>query len=84
MSQQQLCMSTAEEHDIPSMCNVGFVLLAGGKGSRMKANMPKQCVINATQIKSVDKNSIKEKIGTLSKVKMNEVHDGLRLIMNIP
>ena len=46
--------------------------------------MPKRCVINATQIKSVDKNSIKEKTGTLSTVKMNEVHDGLRLIMNIP
>ena len=27
---------------IPSMDDVGFVLLAGGKGSRMKANLPKQ------------------------------------------
>ena len=46
--------------------------------------MPKQCVINATQIKSDDKNSSKEKIGTLTKVKMDEVYDGLILIMNIP
>ena len=29
-----------------------------------EANLPKKCVINTTQIKSVDKKSIKEKIGT--------------------
>lgn len=28
--------------DIPDMSDVGFVILAGGKGSRMKASMPKQ------------------------------------------
>jgi mRNA interferase MazF len=49
-----------------------------------EANIPKKCVINATQIKSVDKKSIKEKIGTLSKRRMDEVHDGLKLIMSIP
>jgi mRNA interferase MazF len=57
----------------------GNVVLRKGE-----ANIPKRCVINATQIKSVDKNSIREKIGTLSKAKMDEVHGGLRLIMNIP
>jgi mRNA interferase MazF len=39
-----------------------------------EANLPKRCVINTTQIKSVDKKSIKEKIGTLSKKRMDEVH----------
>jgi 2-C-methyl-D-erythritol 4-phosphate cytidylyltransferase len=35
--------STSEEEDIPpDMGDVGFVLLAGGKGSRMKADFPKQ------------------------------------------
>jgi len=52
-----------------------------GKG---EANLPKKCVINTTQIKSVDKKSIKEKIGTLSKKKMDGVHEGLKLIMTIP
>jgi mRNA interferase MazF len=46
-----------------------------------EANLPKRCVINMTQIKSVDKKSIKEKIGSLSKRRMEEVHDGLKLVL---
>ena len=57
----------------------GNVVLRKGE-----ANILKKCVINVTQIKSVDKKSIKEKIGTLSKRKMDEVHDGLKLIMSMP
>ena len=49
-----------------------------------EANLPKRCVINTTQIKSVNKKSIKEKIGTLSKKRMDEVHAGLKLILTIP
>jgi mRNA interferase MazF len=49
-----------------------------------EANLPKKCVINITQIKSVDKTSIKEKIGTLSKRRMDEVHEGLKLVLTIP
>lgn len=49
-----------------------------------EANVPKKCVINVTQIKSVDKTSIKEKIGTLSKKRIDEVHEGLKLVMNLP
>jgi mRNA interferase MazF len=48
-----------------------------------EANIPKKFVINATQIKSVDKQSIKEKIGTLSKKRMDEVYEGLKLVMNL-
>jgi mRNA interferase MazF len=57
----------------------GNVILRKGE-----ANLPKKCVINITQIKSVDKTSIKEKIGTLSKKRMDEVHEGLKLVMTIP
>ena len=57
----------------------GNVLLSKGE-----ANLPKKCVINVTQIKSVDKKSIKEKIGTLTKKRMEEVHFGLKLAMGIP
>ena len=57
----------------------GNVILRKGE-----ANIPKKCIMNVTQIKSVDKKSIKEKIGTLSKKRMDEVHDGLKLIMSIP
>jgi mRNA interferase MazF len=48
-----------------------------------EANLPKRCVINVSQIKSVDKKSIKEKIGTLSKEKMAAVEEGLRLILDL-
>jgi mRNA interferase MazF len=48
-----------------------------------EANMPKACVINATQVKSIDKGSIKEKIGTLSREKMSEAINGMKLIMSI-
>ncbi len=47
----------------------GNVVLRKGE-----ANMPKRCVINVTQIKSVDKTSLKEKIGSLSKKRMEEVY----------
>ena len=57
----------------------GNVILRKGE-----ANLPKKCVINTTQIKSVDKTSIKEKIGTLSKRKMDEVYEGLKLVLTIP
>ncbi|EMS80271.1 type II toxin-antitoxin system PemK/MazF family toxin [Desulfotignum phosphitoxidans] len=48
-----------------------------------EANLPRPSVINMTQIKTVDKRSLKEKIGTLSKDRMAQVHDGLNLIMDL-
>ena len=57
----------------------GNVPLAKGE-----ANMPKGCVINVTQLKSVDKSSLVEKIGTLPHQKMEQVVAGLKLIMDIP
>ncbi len=56
----------------------GNVVLRKGE-----ANMPKRCVVNTTQIKSVDKSSIKEKIGSLSKKRLTEIYNGLRLVMDI-
>ena len=49
-----------------------------------EANLPKRSVINMTQMKTVDKNSIKEKIGSLPKKRMIEVHEGIKLVMDIP
>jgi mRNA interferase MazF len=57
----------------------GNVVLRKGE-----ANLPKRCVINVTRIKSVDKKSITEKIGTLSKARVDEVHAGLKLVMELP
>ena len=49
-----------------------------------EANMPRKCVVNVTQVKSVDKQSLMEKIGTLSGERMTEVYDGIKLAMSIP
>ncbi len=57
----------------------GNVPLAKGE-----ANIPKRCVINVTQLKSVDKSSLVEKIGSLSSEKMEQVVSGLKLVMDIP
>ena len=57
----------------------GNVILRKGE-----ANLPKRSVVNMTQIKTVDKSSLKEKIGSLSKHRMAEVHEGMKLIMDIP
>ena len=48
-----------------------------------EANMPRKCVINVTQIKSVDKSSLTQKIGTLSDQKMTEVVHGVKLVMDL-
>lgn len=57
----------------------GNVVLKKGE-----ANMPKACVINMTQIKSVDKESLIELIGSLSGEKMEEVAQGMKLVMDVP
>jgi mRNA interferase MazF len=49
-----------------------------------EANMPKPCVINMTQVKSVDKDSLLEMIGTLSQQKMEEVAIGMKLVTDLP
>lgn len=66
--------STFKFADLP-----GNVALRKGE-----ANLPKKSVINLTQIKTVDKDSVKEKIGSLTKDRMEQVHHGLRLVMAIP
>jgi len=66
--------STLKFGDLP-----GNIILQKGE-----ANMSKRCVINVTQIKSVDKKSIKENIGALSEKRMAEVYQGLKLVMDIP
>lgn len=56
----------------------GNVILRKGE-----ANLPRKCVVNVSQIKSVDRSSLKEKIGSLSEKRMLEVNEGLKLLMDI-
>ena len=54
----------------------GNVLLARGE-----ANLPKQSVVNISQIFTVDKTQLGEKIGTLSAKRVRAILDGIGLLM---
>jgi mRNA interferase MazF len=53
----------------------GNVLLKKGEG-----NLPKNSVVNISQIMTIDKSDLSEKIGRLSSARINKVLDGLHLI----
>ena len=48
-----------------------------------EANLPKRSVVNITQLKTIDKLSLTEKIGALSKARMKEVQAGMKLVMDL-
>ena len=54
----------------------GNVLLSKGE-----ANLPKRSVVNVSQIVTVDKSDLVEKIGTLSHERIQEVLDGIHLVI---
>jgi mRNA interferase MazF len=54
----------------------GNVLLAKGE-----ANLPRPSVVNVSQIVTVDKSALKEKVGSLSKNRTLEIIEGLRLVL---
>ena len=56
----------------------GNIILQKGE-----ANLPKRSVVNLTQIKTVDKHSLKEKIGSLTQKRLADVYEGMKLIMDI-
>jgi len=56
----------------------GNIILQKGE-----ANLPKRSVVNLTQIKTVDKRSLKEKIGSLTQKRLADVYEGMMLIMDI-
>ncbi len=46
-----------------------------------EANLPKQSVVNVSQIFTVDKKDLAEKIGTLSHQRVRQILDGIRLVL---
>ena len=54
----------------------GNVLLAEGE-----ANLPKASVVNISQVFTVDKSQLDEKIGTLSAQRLRQILDGLQLLL---
>ena len=54
----------------------GNVLLESGEG-----NLPKQSVVNVSQIYTVDKSQLDEYIGTLSSARVREIINGIKLVV---
>ena len=54
----------------------GNVLLEPGE-----ANLPKQSVVNVSQIYTVDKSQLDEYIGTLSPARVREIINGIKLVV---
>ena len=54
----------------------GNVLLEKGE-----AGLPKQSVVNVSQIFTVDKRNLGEKIGALSRQRVRQILDGVRLVI---
>ena len=54
----------------------GNVMLEKGE-----ASLPKQTVVNVSQIFTVDKRDLGEKIGTLSRQRVRQILDGVRLVL---
>ena len=46
-----------------------------------EANLPKSCVANVTQIETLDKASLEQKLGTLRQDRVTEILDGLELVL---
>ena len=48
--------------------------------SKGEANLPKKSVVNITQIFTLNKSDLSEKIGTLSKQRINQILEGIQLL----
>jgi mRNA interferase MazF len=54
----------------------GNVLLTPGEG-----NLPEQSIVNVSQLSTVDKRELRDKIGTLDGERMREVLRGINLLL---
>ena len=48
-----------------------------------EANLPKQSVVVVSQMLTVDKSDLREKIGTLSKRRVDEILEGIKLLTEL-
>lgn len=49
--------------------------------SEQESGLPKKSVVNVSQLITIDKSFFTEKVGRISKVKLNEIEAGLRLVL---
>jgi mRNA interferase MazF len=50
---------------------------------KTQTELPKDSVVNVTQIVTVDKSDLLEYVGTLSERKMEQIEKGLRLVLSL-
>ena len=50
---------------------------------RGEAHLPKPCVVNVTQVQTLDRTYLQERIGTLSRRVLRQVWEGIRLVMEV-
>lgn len=46
-----------------------------------EAGLRRQCVVNVSQVFTVNKEDLREKIGTLEFIRVLEIYDGLRVLL---
>ncbi len=51
--------------------------------TKRTTKLAKDSVVNVSQVVTLDKSFLTERIGTISMVKMRSVDDGLRLVLNL-
>lgn len=47
---------------------------------RREANLPRKSIVNVSQVLTVDRSQLAQRIGTLSSARVRELLDGLRLV----
>jgi mRNA interferase MazF len=61
--------------------------LAGLRGNvrlrKGEANLPQACVVNVTQVQTVDRARLEEKIGSLTRTRLRQIWEGVRLVTEV-
>jgi mRNA interferase MazF len=64
--------------------NLRYAMLPGNVRLRKgEGNLPRPCVVNVTQIQTIDRTYLREKIGTLSHRVLRQVWAGVRLVLEV-
>ncbi len=50
---------------------------------KSQSSLPKDSVVNVTQIVTIDESQLLEYVGTLSERKMKQIEEGLRLVLSL-
>jgi mRNA interferase MazF len=51
---------------------------------RREGGLPRESVVNVTQIATVDRSIIASRVGQLSRARLNDVWNGVRLVLELP